>query len=79
MQKNGWERPQCTVTARYAVELKRPTPSGKPVHLVARVLKSEGDRAEIEAELFCEGKLCATCKGLFVAVKEGHPAYHRWE
>lgn len=79
MQKNGWDRPQCTVTARYAVELKRPTPSGKPVRLVARVVKSEGDRAEIAAELFCEGKLCATCTGLFVAVKEGHPAYHRWE
>jgi hypothetical protein len=24
------------------------------------------------------GKVCATGDGLFVAVKEGHPAYHRW-
>jgi hypothetical protein len=24
------------------------------------------------------GKLTATCRGVFVAVKEGHPAYHRW-
>ena len=24
------------------------------------------------------GKVCATCRGTFVAVKEGHPAYHRW-
>jgi len=24
------------------------------------------------------GKICAICRGIFVAVKEGHPAYHRW-
>ena len=24
------------------------------------------------------GKVTATCRGVFVAVKEGHPAYHRW-
>ena len=24
------------------------------------------------------GKITATCRGTFVAVKEGHPAYHRW-
>ena len=24
------------------------------------------------------GKVCDTCRGVFVAVKEGHPAYHRW-
>ena len=24
------------------------------------------------------GKITATCKGVFVAVKEGHPAFHRW-
>jgi hypothetical protein len=28
--------------------------------------------------LMAEGKICASGKGLFVAVKEGHPAYHRW-
>lgn len=79
MQKNGWDRPRCTVTARYAIELKRPTPSGKPVRLVARVTDSTEDRANVTAELICEGKVTATCTGLFVAVKEGHPAYHRWE
>ena len=24
------------------------------------------------------GQVTATCRGVFVAVKEGHPAYHRW-
>jgi hypothetical protein len=28
--------------------------------------------------LVADGKICATGKGLFVAVKEDHPAYHRW-
>jgi hypothetical protein len=28
--------------------------------------------------LIANDKVCATCKGLFVVVKEGHPAYHRW-
>jgi len=38
----------------------------------------KGDRATVEATLSCEGKVCATCRGTFVAVKPGHPAYHRW-
>jgi acyl-coenzyme A thioesterase PaaI-like protein len=60
------------------VKLKRPTPSKLPVHLVAKVVESEGDRAVIEAELSSEGKITATCRGVFVAVREGHPAFHRW-
>jgi len=32
----------------------------------------------IEATLTSKGKVTATCRGTFVAVKEGHPAYHRW-
>ena len=36
------------------------------------------DRAKVKMELHADEKLCATGKGLFVAVKEGHPAYHRW-
>ena len=36
------------------------------------------DRCTVDAELSCGGKLMATCRGIFVAVNEGHPAYHRW-
>ncbi len=36
------------------------------------------DRATVEGTLSAGGKVCATCRGIFVAVKEGHPAYHRW-
>ena len=48
--------------------------------LLAVVLAEKGthDRAWVEASLEAGGKECATCRGLFVAVTEGHPAYHRW-
>lgn len=68
----------CTVTADYHVKLLRPTPTDGPVHLVARVAELKDDRATVEAELHAGGKVCATCRGLFVAVKPGHPAYYRW-
>ena len=38
----------------------------------------EKPRAEVIIELKADGKTCATGRGLFVAVTEGHPAYHRW-
>ena len=78
MRQAGADHPPCTVTADYAITLKRPTPSNGPVQLRARVLESGGDRAVIEGELLADGKVCATCRGTFVAVKPGHPAYHRW-
>lgn len=72
------DHPPCTVTAEYAIKLLRPTPTDEPVRLVARVVSSTADRATISAELTAGGKVCATCRGTFVAVKPGHPAYHRW-
>lgn len=78
MTRNGLPSPPCTVTAEYAVKLLRPTPSGGPVLLAARVVESSEDRATVEATLEAGGKVCDTCRGVFVAVKPGHPAYHRW-
>ena len=78
MQRRGADQPPCTVTADYAVKLKRPTPSKGPVELLARVAESTDDRAVVEAQLLSGGVVCATCRGTFVAVKPGHPAYHRW-
>ena len=70
--------PPVTVTAEYSVQLKRPTPSGQPVHVVARVMESSADRAVVEATVSSGGTVTATGRGTFVAVKPGHPAYHRW-
>ncbi len=77
MQKLGLEQPPSTVTAEYSVRLRRPTPLG-PVTLRARVVESTEDRAVVEATLEADGIVCATGRGTFVAVKPGHPAYHRW-
>lgn len=78
MRRAGLEHPPCTVTADYSVKLLRPTPSDGPVRLSARVVESSDDRATVEAELVAGGKTCAACRGTFVAVRPGHPAYHRW-
>jgi acyl-coenzyme A thioesterase PaaI-like protein len=78
MKKSGLRSPPCTVTASYSVKLLRPTPSGQELELVAKIIDSKDDRATVQAVLRSGGKDCATCEGLFVAVKEGHPAYHRW-
>ena len=78
MDKNGLDEPQCTVTAQYEVKLNRPTPFGPKLILKSRVLGLQTDRAEVIIELKAEGKTCATGRGLFVAVTEGHPAFHRW-
>lgn len=78
MQQSGLTTPPCTVTADYAIKLLRPTPTDAPVELVATVVESQTDRAIVEAKLIAHDKTCATCRGTFVAVKPGHPAYHRW-
>jgi len=78
MQRAGVEHPPCTVTADYAIVLKRPTPTDGSVHLEARIESATDNRAVVVGELTAGGKVCATCRGTFVAVQPGHPAYHRW-
>ena len=78
MRRAGADSPPCTVTSEFAVKLLRPTPTDGPIQLSARVVESSDDRAVVEATLTAAGKLRATCRGTFVAVREGHPAYHRW-
>ena len=78
MRRAGAERPPCTVTADYSIKLLRPTPTDGVVRLTARVVESTDERAVVEAELTARGKTCATSRGTFVAVRPGHPAYHRW-
>jgi acyl-coenzyme A thioesterase PaaI-like protein len=78
MRARGAEVPPCTVTAEFHVKLRRPTPSHTPLRLRARLVESDGKRAVIDAELESGGVVTATCRGTFVAVEEGHPAFHRW-
>ncbi len=70
-----WE-PPCTVTAEYTVKLLRPTPTDGPVRLVSRLAAMESvRRVVVETDLEAGGKVCATFRGLFVAVGPGHPGY----
>jgi acyl-coenzyme A thioesterase PaaI-like protein len=78
MRKTGAALPPCTVTASLAVSLKRPTPLDVELLVRAEVAMTESDRATIDAFIEAQGRITATCRGVFVAVKEGHPAFHRW-
>lgn len=78
MKKSGATEPPCTVTADFHVVLKRPTPIDATLTIRAHVVESAADRAVVEASIEANGKTTATCRGTFVAVKEGHPAFHRW-
>jgi acyl-coenzyme A thioesterase PaaI-like protein len=78
MRQAGADSLPFTVTADFHVKLRRPTPTAGPVALRARVVESTEGRATVEATLSAGGQVTATCRGTFVAVKEGHPAFHRW-
>jgi acyl-coenzyme A thioesterase PaaI-like protein len=78
MKRDGATHPPCTVTADYAIRLLRPTPTNTTLHLKARVVELNGNRAVVEGELVANDKVTASCRGTFVAVESGHPAYHRW-
>jgi acyl-coenzyme A thioesterase PaaI-like protein len=79
MKTRGLARPPGTVTAEYTVRFLRPTPIRGPLHLKAWPTKVEGNRVLVEGEVSSHGVPTATMSGLFVAVKEDHPAFHRWQ
>ena len=78
MRRGGLATPPCTVTAEFAVKLRRPTPVDSVLTVRAVVVASDAVRATVESHLAADGAITATCRGLFVSVKEGHPAFHRW-
>ncbi|HKL52598.1 MAG TPA: PaaI family thioesterase [Wenzhouxiangellaceae bacterium] len=78
MTTRGMDTPPCTVTMEFTVKLRRPTPSDTELKLIARPLQVDGEVVTVESELYANDKLCDLCTGRFVAVKPGHPAYHRW-
>ena len=78
MKKRGVDAPPGTVTAEYSVKFLQPTPVQKTMHLRARAVTLEDDRATVEASIEVDGRTTAKMRGTFVAVKEDHPAFHRW-
>ena len=78
MQRLDLEKPPCTVTAEYTVKFLVPTPLNETIRLVAQKVSSSDRKVEIEATLGTANEVTAKGKGIFVSVKPGHPAYHRW-
>jgi acyl-coenzyme A thioesterase PaaI-like protein len=78
MKRVGAAEPPVTVTAEYTITLRRPTPTSGDIEIVARPVEVQGDRVVVEGELRAGGKVCATSRGTFVAVKPDHSAYGRW-
>ena len=78
MDEKNLAEPPCTVTASYSVILRRPTPLGETLTVTSQINEIDGNKVKVDLLLEAGGKVCASGSGLFVAVKEGHPAYHRW-
>ena len=78
MDEQNLDEPPCTVTASYSISLRRPTPTNTELVITAYAEEISGNKVNVRMELKADDKICATGKGLFVAVKEGHPAFHRW-
>lgn len=67
-----------TVTSEFHVKLKRPTPFGVELKVTAKPTVVARDKVSIYAEITAAGKVTTTCNAIFIRVKSGHPAFHRW-
>ncbi len=79
MKARGLEVPPGTVTAELKIRFLKPSPLKKELHLRAWCTGIEGDRVHVEGSLEVGGMKTVSMSGLYVAVKEGHPAFHKWE
>lgn len=78
MQASGGDEPPCTVTGQFQVKFQAPTPAGYLLHLESRLIESGRRKAEVAVTLTANDQLTATGQGVFIAVKEGHPAFNKW-
>ena len=78
MKERGLSGPPGTVTARYTVAFLRPTPLRGPLRITAWAERIDGSRVSVRGALEADGETTATMRGLFVAVRRGHPAFRRW-
>ena len=78
MRSRGLSFAPGTVTSEYTVKFLKPSPVNRLWHLTARATKAEGDKVEEAGELAVDGEVTAKMTGLFIAVRELHPAFYRW-
>jgi len=78
-ETSGAEVPSVTLTGEFTITMRRPTPTDGPLHMTSRVVESKGGRVKVEAKLRANGRTTATCRGVFIAAPDGHPAKTYWE
>jgi acyl-coenzyme A thioesterase PaaI-like protein len=78
MQRSGATSAPTTVTSGYSVRFRRPIPTAGDITVIARAVDVQDDRVVVEGRMIAGDRECATARGTFVSVKEGHPAFHRW-
>jgi len=78
MKSRKLSSPPGTVTAEYTVKFLHPSSIDKKWQVSARATRVKGDRVSVSGELKVDGMVTATMTGLFIAVRESHPAFYRW-
>ena len=78
MQAQRLKEPPCTVTGNFQVQFHAPTPMDTELQIEARAEKVSERKAEISVTLTVNDVTTASGTGVFIAVKEGHPAFNRW-
>jgi acyl-coenzyme A thioesterase PaaI-like protein len=78
MLANHLDNPPSTVTQEYTVKFLKPTPSGETLRIGAKVVEGGARRVTVVGRLEAAGEVTATCRAVYVAVQEGHPAFYRW-
>ena len=78
MKARGLDSPPGTVTAELDVRFLKPTPLGPRLHLKAWASKVEGDKVTVEGTIDVGGVQTASMRGVYVAVRKGHPAFNKW-
>ena len=56
------------VLAEYTVRLRRPTPTGQPLRVCARVAETDERGAWVEAAVELDGEVTATARGRYVRI-----------
>ena len=78
MKARGLPTPPGTVTSEYTVKFLKPSSIDGKWRLSARATDIDGDRVSVSGRLEVDEVETATMRGLFIAVRESHPAFYRW-
>ena len=78
MESNKMEEPPCAWSQQTTVSNETSYTFTRGTNHHQRSYRPTSRQGSCEDGIVRGNNLCARGEGLFVAVKEGHPAYHRW-